>query len=366
MEPGEGQPLLQVPIERRASGTSLRIEARAHGVDAPYEPSELSPKQAEFLSHIRISRGVKYFDRQVLNYDSRRLSSLGVVDGAFQAASTFRSGYLWRDSLGLVLYSVAIGSAVALTHRAEDGKCDPEQARSIDEAIRALYPFTGNVLALLPFLLGLYLSTALSRWWSMRTECIGGLWDAMSDMCVLVSSLYPLREHAYIRHRVVRWSLLSHLLIYKEATGDEDLSSLVQEQLLLPDELVRLRSKPIKGQLVWTWMNAFFAHLALDPVAHPLPMREQHLPRIVKLCAKARSSIGGVFSFLSCQLPFRYVHLLSWVRPPPFSWDRLFSPGDLLPFASFAVVFLSFSVFQRVTLGEASPFVLLFSHQFHR
>ena len=264
-----------------------------------------------------MSRGVKYFDKQVLNYDSRRLNSLGVLDAVFHRGSTFSSVALWRDTLLLLLLASLVGVGVFFWGKHGDYCNDEESSNGPSEAQElavALLPFTNNLLGLLPFLIGLYLTTALDRWWEMRTRCLGGLWTAMNDLALVSATYFPRPEDKKIRKRLARWCLLSHLLIYKQAMNREDLSDLLADGTLLPNEFERLNGQPSKSQIVWVWIASYFSHLAYGKSRSKLPYREHTLPRVHEICMRARDGIGTLFAYLDSQLPFRYVHLLSFVR----------------------------------------------------
>eukprot|EP00966_Prymnesium_polylepis_P039991 928502-Prymnesium_polylepis.1 len=41
------------------------------------------------------------------------------------------------------------------------------------------------------FLLGGFVTQSLSRWWTIRTECVGGLWNALAGLSMLATSMWP-------------------------------------------------------------------------------------------------------------------------------------------------------------------------------
>ena len=74
------------------------------------------------------------------------------------------------------------------------------------------------------FILGPYVTLAVSRWWTVRKEGIGGLWGAVDDLCVWSAAWFykgSLADHS-ARALVLRYGLLSHALLYKEARNEAD------------------------------------------------------------------------------------------------------------------------------------------------
>ena len=53
-------------------------------------------------------------------------------------------------------------------------------------------------------LLGFYISTVIARWWSIRSDGIGGLWGALGDLSVLTGSFFPGRDWRDLRTLVLR------------------------------------------------------------------------------------------------------------------------------------------------------------------
>ena len=86
----------------------------------------------------------------------------------------------------------------------------------------------------------------------------------MNDISLQIGTFFPqdTAEDAEVRDRTLRWAVLSHELIYKQARGENDLHDLVDEGLLLESEKDLLEEEPSKPQVVWEWMSSYFAHLS--------------------------------------------------------------------------------------------------------
>lgn len=276
-------------------------------------PQAPTGNHCSFEKHIHVGRLVKYFDEQVLNYDAERLCSAKVFTSSTTHASLLRKRELKRDVL--IIIFIAIGSAALCGTGLGGFSGDSDK---FEGHLKLLGGLANTFHGIVTFLLGFFVSSCVGRWWSVRNDAIGGLWGAMSDLSLLVSAYFPQPEgpDREVRERVLRWALLSHELIYKQARAEGDLGDLVESGLLTDEEAVALGNMPSRPQVVWSWMTSYFSHLAYGEEATGggrLPLALTTLPMLHGLCCKARGAIGAGFALTDTQLPFRYTHLLSMV-----------------------------------------------------
>ena len=195
--------------------------------------------------------------------------------------------------------------------------------------------------SLLTFLLALYVSRAVERWWEMRVRCIGGLWDAIDSLCMWAAAWWSRgsSQDTAARALVLRYGLLSHALLFKAARGElreaenpneAGLEDLVSQKLLKHHEAVALAPLPCKSNVVWAWQTTFWSqalsmrHPSLraneqqpaQPTVTVVPHSEFLLPMVMAHCGKARDSISAGLTYVATQQPFAYTHLLAlsvWV-----------------------------------------------------
>jgi len=181
-----------------------------------------------------------------------------------------------------------------------------------EEALETLNNGLGTGLF---FIVGPYVGTAVSRWWSVRKDGVGGLWGAVDDLCIWAAAWFhkgSVADHA-ARALVLRYGLLSHALLYKQARGEDDqLSDLVAGGLLLEHEKRALEPLVSKPLVVWAWMTHFWTkalsgQLEVTPILHAA----QLAPTVMGRCADGRGSVGLALAFVDSQQPFPYVHLLA-------------------------------------------------------
>jgi len=271
-------------------------------------PGRTQPEIANNNLNIESNRYVKYVDKNVLNYDSEGIMNcLGVFVAAAARGSVIRTATLRRAALLTWLVS---GSLLALLLVLDVDV----QSEDVDNVKAVITDFHN----LCTFLLGFFLSTCYARWWAIRAEGIGGLWGALDDIMMIMGALFPQdsAEDREVRERVLRWGVLSHELMYKQIRNEDDFQDLVAKGLLLQEEAAILGPLSSRPQCVWAWMCSYMAHLAYGEEAHGggrMPHAVTMFPKLLDFCCAARDSIGKLFTYTDSQVPFRYVHILSFI-----------------------------------------------------
>lgn len=266
-----------------------------------------SMAEREFSNNIWVQGYVKYFQKSVLNYNSEGIIGPGVFIAAFTAASILNRKQLLRDIFLIVLSAVVVG-LVLFWRGIEVAGPDMEK----------LINLVKDFQTLCTFLLGFFVSTCLTRWWAIRNDCINSLWACGDDLVLILGSYFGRDTEAdkQVRETIVRWTILSYELVYKQARAEEDISDLVEKGLLFPHELDILLPEASKPQVIWSWMCGYMAHLAYgNPQAggSRLPYPVTVLPQLHEICRHARGAIGMLFAYTDTQVPFRYVHFLALI-----------------------------------------------------
>jgi hypothetical protein len=165
------------------------------------------------------------------------------------------------------------------------------------------------------FLLGLFLSEVVSRWWALNFDCLGGLADAIDGTALLASSLLPgdLTSQALF----VRWGRLSYSLLFDQAQGipaAEGARRAVAKGLATPDEATALNaavaasgadsgsSTAIDARQPWVWCAQLWVQKGLDGPAAALVQSQ---------CLKGVGKVGDALCLVDTKLPLPYVHLLT-------------------------------------------------------
>jgi len=256
---------------------------------ASFQPETLGPDGEEVEAKL-----IKYSD------DVGTFKALVHVSG-----TVLQSGALWRTCAVYWIIAITAGviATIAQFKLIKGGKHTSDFSESFETM--ANY-FTG----LLGFMISMFVTTLFGRWWKIRVDGIGGLWGAVDDLIMILSIHMPEKKDRPAKERILRLGLLSHRLVYLQAQGlvaREHLQKLVTVGLMKEEELDILQREVSKPQACWVWIGQILHELAAEG---KLECKNFMLPKLDKLCVKARGSIGLIFAYLDTQVPFAYVHML--------------------------------------------------------
>jgi hypothetical protein len=240
---------------------------------------------------------------KILNYDLDTLIGTGALHTAAKTAGTIftMDPVLAKSQL---MYMAIFGAAFCLRHFAF-----PDGVRINQHELENLAEYL-NVF--IPFILGLYISSGLSRWWSLRVDGLGAVLDAAQNTALLMSGMFPGPEWVELHDQVLKWALASVTLIVHSCRGSGNIDGLGPsgDNLITAEEKEILETAPYRARpvLIWTWillLNAKACH------EHNLP--EGKYRDIAAECLFARNGISTIWTFLRTQLPFAYVHLVTFL-----------------------------------------------------
>jgi len=244
----------------------------------------------------------RYIAGQIVDYKADDF----VMWGAFIRlhGTVLKSFDLWKKiaQLGVLLI---IGYAIA-KWAADATQFDIDGLRSFMEGLDAL----------LAFFAGLYLDQILNRWWTMRSEGISGVVNAVTDLSLALAGLLHDNkpEQVQLKNIILRYGLLTHALIYAEA--QEKFQNKPQHDRLVWEDfenkglldyketavLKKIRRKP---EAVWGWILSYLQAAMQEGI---LP--DDRLEHFTEICRAGRRASGLTMLHIRCQLPLPYVHLI--------------------------------------------------------
>lgn len=239
---------------------------------------------------------------KVIGYNTAKLN--GFRSLWFMKDSIFLSAYLWWNLLGYVLMC-GFCAGMVLANR----KSGYTFGRIADkENIETLEHISGYFSFVVAILLGMCVSTAATRWWAMRNDCLGDLWSAISDINLLLATRFRSQRDRAMKEKILRLCLLSHRLLYAKARGNEgpaSMQGIIDCGLMTPDEAASLKDETGKAQIVWVWISTIFVEMKKSgKFDHWL------LGKLETSCSRATNAIIKSFTYIHTQIPFNYVHLL--------------------------------------------------------
>eukprot|EP00421_Protoceratium_reticulatum_P022141 CAMPEP_0168380066 /NCGR_PEP_ID=MMETSP0228-20121227/12167_1 /TAXON_ID=133427 /ORGANISM="Protoceratium reticulatum, Strain CCCM 535 (=CCMP 1889)" /LENGTH=395 /DNA_ID=CAMNT_0008393117 /DNA_START=24 /DNA_END=1208 /DNA_ORIENTATION=- len=166
-----------------------------------------------------------------------------------------------------------------------------------------------QINAFVPFCLALYVSLTLTRWWALRINALGRVFDAFADISMLVACELHEKKWTNVRMQVAKYGFASIELLVQAAREQEDMRSLRKLDLLTPEEIDIIMQKKVLWQrpmVIWAWimrvcMSAMDHHLSPQP----------RTSAVMAQCLSARRGLATINTYLDTQLPFAYVHLIT-------------------------------------------------------
>lgn len=238
---------------------------------------------------------------KILTYDLRNLVRSGGVLNALMRGTILRvdDGVL-RQFCGLLILSALVATIMWASIE------DLENVET--QSLEALAEYMNGFC---PFVLGLYVSLALTRWWALRVQALGAVFDAVANVAMIVACVLPGPEHSVVRDLVVKWGMASIFLLIKAAREDYNDEDLMKKGLLSPSEIEKLKgiSPDGRAMVMWAWIMRI-AQETFESARGPRP----HAPKLMAVfnqCIAARNGIQVIHTYLKTQLPFAYVHLLT-------------------------------------------------------
>jgi predicted membrane chloride channel (bestrophin family) len=202
--------------------------------------------------------------------------------------------------LAFTLFAMRVHRAKAITHFELDS----------DTNLSHLATVTNYITALLGFMVGLFVTSIINRWWRMREGCVGGFFRATMAILNWLSIRMPEASEAKYKETVLRLALLSHRLVYCSARNresDADMMHLCSVGLMTAEEKEAVAGQPAKASLIWVWIGRYIRGIAEQ--AKWFNLKESRALEVYY--SMAQGAIVEIDAYCGTQLPFQYVHLLS-------------------------------------------------------
>lgn len=175
-----------------------------------------------------------------------------------------------------------------------------------------LEELAGYLNVFIPFILGLYISLCLARWWSLRVMGLGLVLDACQNVALLMAGMFPGPEWAEVHDQVLKWGLASVSLIVNACREKESIEGLGPkgDNLFTEEEMEIIKAVPYRARAVvmWCWILMLVARMCEDLNIAPGKYRD-----VAMECVNARNGISLIWTYLRTQLPFAYVHLVTFL-----------------------------------------------------
>eukprot|EP00949_MAST-11_sp_MAST-11-sp1_P004663 g4663.t1 len=236
--------------------------------------------------------------RQIVGYSTDSVTTLAFIK---VAGSVMNSRFIWLQMLLLGSFSLSIWAYGTVSR-----SFDKLSVAPLDKSLTFMN-------GLCTFILSLFISLTLARWWAVRKECVGELWNCATEISILASSyLSEGKEKAKLRDRLIRYSLLSHALIFQQARGRlnstfsaQDYESMLRDGLVTDAEVVALSKVAVKAEAPWVWSFQLVSD-AVERGLLPAALRYDFHSRILR----GEKAVNLTFAYVNTNLPLIYVQLV--------------------------------------------------------
>jgi len=238
---------------------------------------------------------------KVLCYDLRKLVTYGGILLMLSKGTIFADKYGLASFLG---FQALVGAMFLVV-------CEFSISDHANIPTSGIEDLTMYINQLCPFVVGLFLSIMLERWWTLRCDALGRIFDAVNNICMQIAVDLPGQEYDELRWLVMKWMMAVVFLVVKAARGDDKLDDLVAKGILSQSEVDRLLKASLHGraQMCLGWVARLATesmHKGSGPSPHSIS-----LCSIYKCVMSARMGIQTIHTHLHTQLPFAYVHLIA-------------------------------------------------------
>mmetsp|Transcript_131114 Transcript_131114/g.261672 ORF Transcript_131114/g.261672 Transcript_131114/m.261672 type:complete len:404 (-) Transcript_131114:146-1357(-) len=282
-----------------------------HDLRTPMHPS--LQNKFDLRQHMEPPETVKYAVTEVVmaeggyqkifRYDMKVLVRFSACATVFSSGTVFTMDNNTIRTTGLVLLLQFIVTSGTLLAHIRDFK----GLEYMD--LEPLESLVAQVSVFVPFLLALFVSLSLSRWWALRVSALGQVFDALANTCMIVASELNGGKWREVRTSVLKYGMASLELLIQAAREAEDIESLVELDLLTESEAAFMREYDLAWQrpmVMWAWIMRVVIN-AMDHDKTPVQTRQE----LMNQCMNARDGMANINLHLDTQLPFAYVHLIT-------------------------------------------------------
>lgn len=264
----------------------------------------------------------------IADYDPWKLSSLRVLFAS--GGTVLEDSMLFLEQVILTLiFLLGFLPTYALQSK-QMGMVDQEDRHEAHDKLldqeANIRKFTLIMTSLSAFLLSLYTSIMISRWWMIRCGGIGAMKAATSELQMHLSQfvtndeflLGSIRRYARASLQMIfmwrRGTITKENELRKELVGPNWSKMAIDEVglILSSDEVNRLLSETWNHNLyesIWTWNVCIIETLHREGLINNEPL----LVYLLDKCSDARKGVQLIVTHVAVKVPMQYVHLLGFI-----------------------------------------------------
>lgn len=189
-------------------------------------------------------------------------------------------------------------------------------ARTVSSWIQRQEPkmraFCMIITGLASFLMALYTSMSVGRWWTIRTQGIGGIKAATVDLEWTVCQLVTQDEKVLSAIRRYGRASLKLVFLWRRdgVVNDSTKDKLLENDLLTPDEVEQLKGLThCLHETIWAWQIGIVTMLYKEGLIKTTSIYQL----LLQHCEEGRKAVQCIHTHLAVRIPMQYIHLLGFV-----------------------------------------------------
>jgi len=250
---------------------------------------------------VQITQGYDY--QQIVDYNPGPLLSVRSVLIKVPGAVISKT-ILWIEQFVVVMVMAA---SATLSHFWENRAA--AKATWMAKAETEMLNCVAILATVSAFLIGFFLSLNVARWWRLRTDGIGGMWSASSQLTMFLSQFVTQDKH--VLTSINRYARASLMMIFMRRRGYlDDLDKLVDREILTTEEVNSLKAyRNNLSESIWTW-NANIVHTLYLGGKFKSEYQVVYAYQLVNIGRSAAALIGAQ---MGTPIPPHYVHMVGLI-----------------------------------------------------
>mmetsp|Transcript_23164 Transcript_23164/g.37021 ORF Transcript_23164/g.37021 Transcript_23164/m.37021 type:complete len:421 (+) Transcript_23164:113-1375(+) len=165
------------------------------------------------------------------------------------------------------------------------------------------------------FLMALYTSMGVGRWWTIRTQGVGGIKTATVDLEWTICQFVTQDKDVLSAIKRYGRASLKLIFLWRQFGEGGQLTDNVKEQLLQNDLLTKDEVAQLKGlthclhETIWAWQIGIVSMLRKNGLIKSNSIYQLLLDH----CEHGRQAVQCAHTHLAIKIPMQYIHLLGFI-----------------------------------------------------
>jgi len=250
---------------------------------------------------------------RIIDYEPLKLSSFSVF--TLHTATIFENPVLLVEQVFItVIFCMCATPVYIMFNQKSEHSSNRHGAVTmnqwLDSQEEKMRQFAMIMTTLAAFLLSFYTSICVGRWWTIRTQGVGGLKKAAVELELYVCQFVTKDEQ--ILSSIRRYTRASLILVclWRRKQLDQMKEHLVGRDILTEEEAdLLLKWNHCLHETIWSWQGATIALLSKEGKIPSQPLLCFLLNRV----SEGRTAAQCIHTHLAVRVPMPYVHLLGFL-----------------------------------------------------